>query len=340
MIDGYEVRDDQVLDEVEHGDVVVTVRRRLLGLPASGGGPPLAVEHSSAPGVGSGRPNVVLVHGLAQNKHTWRLSRRSFVAHLVRNGFDVWNVELRGHGDSRRLGARNATSIADYVHDATRVIAACPAPPFVIGHSLGGAVVLGAAARVPVAGVVHLAGVWTFATGNATLRALAAMSRRAAPMLTAAPVRMSTGWAGRVLGALYQVTDIAGYGFPIAGWTPGSLERDLLEERLAMGFDWESVEVWLEMSEAAASGQVLPAAAPFAAVDVPLLVLTGDHDPLVRPVDARRCFEASASSDRTLLVLDPFEHRVHWGHVDLILGTHAPDVVWRTITEWMSRRVR
>ena len=124
MIDGYEVRDDQVLDEVEHGDVVVTVRRRLLGLPASGGGPPLAVEHSSAPGVGSGRPNVVLVHGLAQNKHTWRLSRRSFVAHLVRNGFDVWNVELRGHGDSRRLGARNATSIADYVHDATRVIAA------------------------------------------------------------------------------------------------------------------------------------------------------------------------------------------------------------------------
>ena len=35
--------------------------------------------------------------------------------------------------------------------------------------------------------------------------------------------------------------------------------------------------------------------------------------------------------DRTFVELDPFEHEVHWGHLDLLLGSRAPDIVWPRI---------
>lgn len=148
---------------------------------------------------------------------------------------------------------------------------------------------------------------------------------------------MSTGWVGQLLGRLYAVTDIAGYGFPISGWVPGSMERDLLEERLALGFDWTSIEVWLEMS-AWANGAVVPGTDAFRQVDVPLLVLVGDADPLVRPADARACYEASGSTDKRIVELDAFHHGVHWGHVDLLLGRKAPEVVWPIVVDWLTER--
>lgn len=333
---------DAVLVSAEELDAIVdrgravAVRRELWRLDDVDK-PPLAVERTRASD-SSGGPIVVLVHGLAQNRFTWRLSGRSMVAWLAERGFEVLNLELRGHGLSRELGARNARGIADYVDDLVRVVARCDAPPFVIGHSLGGAVCLGASTRAPLAGLVHLGGLYSFASSNRTLRALARLSLAFQGTLTLSPVRMRTGWAGDLLGQLYQVTEFAGFGFPIAGWVPHSIERDLLRERLSLGFDWESVEVWLEMSRWAADGRPGDVLARFGEVDVPLLVVSGDHDALSRPEDGRRCFEASGSRDKTRVVLEPFDHQVHWGHVDMILGRHAPAVVWPIIGQWMTQR--
>ncbi|MEZ4239824.1 MAG: alpha/beta hydrolase [Myxococcota bacterium] len=86
------------------------------------------------------------------------------------------------------------------------------------------------------------------------------------------------------------------------------------------------------------AGEPFRWAPAFEALDVPLLVACGDADPLVRPADAQRCFEASGSRDKQLVVFDPFEHQVHWGHVDLILGRLAPAVVWPVLTSWMAAR--
>ncbi|MCB9678712.1 MAG: alpha/beta hydrolase [Alphaproteobacteria bacterium] len=325
----------EVRDEVVHGDRLVTVEREWLCLED---GPPLAVERTVRKG-GPTRPPVILVHGFAQNRFTWRISGRSMVAALADAGYEVLSLELRGHGLSRELGSGNATEFTEYIEDLERVVAICDRPPFAIGHSLGGAVVVGAASRVELAGVVPIAGVYTFATRNPTLRALGRLTLAAEPALRASPVRMSTGWAGRLLGRLYSVTDIAGYGFPISGWVPGSIERELLEERLELGFDWTSVEVWIEMSRWA-NGAPVPGAEAFRGVDVPLLVIVGDADPLVRPADAKNCFEASGSADKQLVVMDAFHHRVHWGHVDLILGKDAPELVWPQIIDWLDRRAK
>lgn len=334
-MNGAEVRAEGFVDEVVHGEVRVEVFRQELALPGRDGVPPLAVERTvTEAAVG---PPVVLVHGFAQNRFTWRIGGRSMVAYLAAMGHEVLNVELRGHGASRALGAGNATDFAEYVDDLVRVVDACEQPPFVIGHSLGGGVGVAASTLRPLGGLVHLAGVYTFATANPTLRALARLTLQMEPSLRRTPVRMSTGWAGRLLARMYAVTDIAGYGAPIAGWVPESLERELLAERLERGFDWTSVEVWLQMARWA-RGERFAWADAFQRTDVPLLVLCGDHDPLVREADSRACFEQSGSTDKEFVLFEPFHHRVHWGHVDLILGRHAPEVVWPVIADWIARR--
>lgn len=324
--------DRKVHDEVIHGDRLLEIERWSETLDD---GPPIVVEHTVRRG-GATKPPVVLIHGFAQNRYTWRISGRSLVAALAEQGHEVLNLELRGHGRSRQAGSDNAASFELYFDDLERVVRRCEVPPFAIGHSLGGAVAVGAASRIELAGLVHLAGIFTFARENLALQLLGRLTLSLQQGIPG-PARLSTGWVGRVLGRLYAVSDIAGYGFPIAGWTPGSIERPLLEERLSRGFDWTSVEVWLQMA-AWANGAVVPGTEAFGEVTTPLLVLCGDADPLVRPVDARACFDASGSEDKQLVVFDAFHNQVHWGHVDLILGRHAPEHVWPVILGWIDAR--
>ncbi len=324
------------VEEVAEPGRTVEVLRERLALDAADGHPPIAVERTVAPG-GATRPPVLLVHGFAQNRFTWRVSARSFCAYLAREGFEVLNLELRGHGLSRELGAGNASHFADYVADARRVVEALDQRPFVIGHSLGGAVGVGLCTETPVRGLVHLAGIYTFASANRTLRALARLTLAWERALLFAPIRLHTRWTGELVASLYAVTDIMGYGSPISGWAPESLEREVLAERLVQGFDWTSVEVWLQMSRWAL-GEPLAWREAFRRTDVPLLVVWGDLDPLVTEEDALACFEESGSSDKQWIRFDAFEHGAHFGHVDLILGRSAPAIVWPTLREWLVAR--
>lgn len=331
-----ETLSDHLVDEVVHADRSVTLRLRAQRLPATPSAPPLAIQRTTLP-EGPTRPPVLLVHGFAQNRFTWRLSRRSFSGYLAAAGYDVLNLELRGHGRSREYGARSATTFAQYVDDLCRAIDVAEQPPFVVGHSLGAGVAIGALAERELRGLVHLAGVYSFARHNRALRAMGRLNRLVEPALLRAPARVKTAFAGRVLGRLYRLTDVAGYGLPIAGWAPGSMERDLLEERLRKGFDWTSVEVWAQMARWA-DGEHFPYAPIWRRTQTPVLVLAGDRDPLVRPDDARLCFAQCGSPDKELTLFEPFDHAVHWGHVDLITGRHAPDHVWRRIHDWLDAR--
>ena len=323
----------ELLDEAVDDGVVARVLR---SRPPTPGNPPLAVVRTVHPD-GPTRPPVILVHGLAQNRYTWRIPGRSLTAWLARRGYEVLNLELRGHGRSREPGVRTAVRFSDYVDDLVRIVRGCGSVPFVIGHSLGGAVGIAAAEHAPLRGLVHLAGVYRFATHNRTLRWLARLTVAGEPTLRSLPVKVRTQLVGRAIARLYRITDVAGYGAPIAGWAPGSIERDRLADRLRLGFDWTSADVWVQMSRWAL-GEEPPFAASFRALDLPLLVLAGDADPLVTHADARITFEASGSTDKELLLLDAFEHGGHWGHIDLILGRRAPAVVWPHIGAWLDAR--
>ncbi|HYK87605.1 MAG TPA: alpha/beta hydrolase [Acidobacteriota bacterium] len=85
----------------------------------------------------NGKPNLILVHGSRDHARNWDL-----VAEAFANNFRVLAPDLRGHGDSGwATGAMY--SIPEYVLDLSALIDIVGRwPVFLIGHSLGGAIVL------------------------------------------------------------------------------------------------------------------------------------------------------------------------------------------------------
>ena len=83
----------------------------------------------------AGRPPLLLLHGFAQQAHSW-----DFVALGLRDLCHVISADLRGHGDSGWPAAHDYR-IGDYVGDvAAFVDSAAPGKPLLCGLSLGGRV--------------------------------------------------------------------------------------------------------------------------------------------------------------------------------------------------------
>src|SRR5437870_1821438 len=87
-----------------------------------------------------GRGAVLLIHGYAQNRYAWHVSRRSLANYLAEAGFDVFNLDLRGNGRSRELGTPRAQAWSEYVEgDLPRAVDAVRAlsgewSVFLVGH--------------------------------------------------------------------------------------------------------------------------------------------------------------------------------------------------------------
>ena len=298
------------------------------------------------------RGAVLLVHGFAQNRYSWHLSTRSFVNYLADRGFDVFNLELTGHGRSREYGTATALSFDEYVEDASAVLdALCvwgsAKSMFVVGHSLGGAVCYAAATHRPerVAGLVSLAGLYSFGANPVTrgiARFLEGM-RPLEPALRRLGASVASRFLSRAIVDRLDETDRLFRLFPMAGWVPGSTEPHVLQERLIKGFDWTGLNILLTMLRWAADGSFegeggTNYAEAFSQLDLPLLVIAGDRDRLVPPADARPAYDLSRSHDKTYKLFSPVNEKVHWGHLDIVLGENAPEYVWPYIGKWLLAR--
>jgi len=91
---------------------------------------------------------IVLVHGFLDL--AWGFSR--LVEYLLASLGDVHILapDMRGHGDSDRIGAGGYYHFFDYVPDLADVIAACAGPELtLVGHSMGGTIAAYFAATFP-----------------------------------------------------------------------------------------------------------------------------------------------------------------------------------------------
>jgi pimeloyl-ACP methyl ester carboxylesterase len=92
---------------------------------------------------GQGEPAVVLVHGWALDHHVWDGQTPA-----LEKRHRVVTLDLAGHGGSG--GARSAWTMAAFGEDVKAVVEAVGAKQVVlVGHSMGGPVVLEAARRMP-----------------------------------------------------------------------------------------------------------------------------------------------------------------------------------------------
>ena len=99
------------------------------------------------------KPPVIMVHGAFCGGWCFDGFRDAFDA----EGWWVAAPDLPGHAPEDRPSAVVGLSLRDYTDAVVRAIDACPVPPVLLGHSMGGLVVQLAAARRPVAGLILLA---------------------------------------------------------------------------------------------------------------------------------------------------------------------------------------
>ncbi len=301
------------------------------------------------------RTPVILIHGVGQNRFSFDLSRRSMMNFLVSEGFDVYNAELRGHGLSRANGSPYPKTFDDYVdYDLPALIdfvrrLSRHDKVFVIGHSLGGTISYAAApdqqqylkGLVPIAGPCHLGrGVPLLQGLGKTLGFL----QRALPVGHLLPEFFMVDLIGVLASPLINLIDHPRNGVLDHIWFPRSIERDILLERIELGFDRTGTAVigimvrWANSGEFHDTNRERDFEERLKQVEVPALFITGDRDTAVPAPSVEGAFQNLLGPDKTWREFGMERDGVHFGHCDLICGSEAPGIVWPVISAWLKER--
>jgi pimeloyl-ACP methyl ester carboxylesterase len=81
---------------------------------------------------------MVLVHGLWCTAAVWR----RFMGYMAHRGWTCHAVHLRGDQGAMMAAETGRLCFADHAEVVRRCMAACPAPPVLVGHDVGGLLVL------------------------------------------------------------------------------------------------------------------------------------------------------------------------------------------------------
>jgi polyhydroxyalkanoate synthase subunit PhaC len=293
------------------------------------------------------RATVLLVHGFGQNRYSWHISKRSFVNYLAQAGYDVFNLELRGHGRSGPLLPTQRASFEAYASEDLPLAikhsleVSGQDKLFLIGHSLGGA--LAYAAAEPHAnrlrGIITFAGVFDYGKGLPMIQTIERLSRLFVPLTKHRPFNLQ--WITKVLAPRLSYLEPLLYAARVLPWHPNNIERPLLTEYLLHAFDTGSFDVLAEVFRwlrAGSFGANLGAAQRFFSVDVPLLVLSASRDLFNHPSGVKPAYDGSRSKDKTYHEFSMKNQGVDFGHVDIILGRDAPRIIWPVVRAWLDQR--
>ena len=105
-------------------------------------------------GRANGRPPLLFVHGGYCDGWCWE---PHFLPWFAARGYAAHALSLRGHGASGGRESLFVASLDDFAVDVAKVAASLPAPPVLIGHSMGAAIVERLLAAGPVRAAALLA---------------------------------------------------------------------------------------------------------------------------------------------------------------------------------------
>ena len=294
---------------------------------------------------------VVLVHGFGQNRYAWHLPERSFANDLSDHGFDVFNVDLRGHGRSRELGAPRSSGVDDYIRgDLPAVIDAVLERTgherlFLVGHSLGGICVAAAAALDPerVAGVVTIGSPHALGRDHAVLGGLLRALGRTVGftgVLRGSRAPLPVDLLGKISTAVRFTRfawDNERAPLPVRAWKPGTFSGSEMISYLERTMDGASLGTLHDLVQLATTGDLRSRidgqsyTKLIERSELPLLALGGAQDLVANPSSVRPIYERSHSLDKQYI-------EVEAGHADLLLGRQAPELVWPAVASWLKRR--
>ena len=93
---------------------------------------------SRYPSADPNRTPLLFIHGALHGAWCWEAH---FLDYFAERGFAAHAVNLRGHGKSDGGDRLRWTPIADFVEDIANAARQLPAPPVLIGHSMGGFII-------------------------------------------------------------------------------------------------------------------------------------------------------------------------------------------------------
>jgi poly[(R)-3-hydroxyalkanoate] polymerase subunit PhaC len=329
---------------------------------------PLVIERLASSSDLAG-PSVVLCHGFGGNRFNFDLDdRHSLARYLIREGFDVWLVELRGHGRSKAAphmpASRRPWNMDHHVEmDLPAILQAIARlsgqqPMIWIGHSLGGTLAYCLLARRPeferfLAGVItigspaHVTRPPGRFLAPATLFLLKVFGRRRTlPLRRAARIVFSD--AARRCGSQTVWRR----------WVnPENIHPDVLARTVDAGLEDLSIATLRQWSLSLQDGNLLTADGGFdyccglARIAVPFLFVAGTGDRIAPVETVLSAFDCVGSADKCLRVFgkDGFEQwpdrttktlsgRVDYGHEDLLLGEASSLEVFPYVAEWIRHR--
>lgn len=310
----------------------------------------LALCRYEHPGGARARLPVLVCHGLGANRFSFDLGRApSLAMSLAQAGFDVWVLELRGHGRSERPGLfakrRFGWSFDDYLRfDLPAAIEKVQEVTgqqqlHAIGHSMGGMLMLSHCGKASdIRSAVTIGSSLDFTHSGSDFARLLKWKwlAHALPALPAGLLALMVApCTGRVANRIEECTmwfanvDPAVTRLHYAN-TFHAISSPVLQQ-LSTVFEagglrhWGSAESYL--NQAAASR-------------VPTLFIAADRDRQCPPEACQRTYERlrqSADIHRLVVFGKETGQQEHYGHFDLLLGKRAADEVFPEIEGWLRR---
>ena len=313
----------------------------------------LVVERFDPVDGNDGKPGILLIHGIGQNRYTWNMPGRSFAEHLARRGHTVFNLELRGHGWSRGDPPQYPTSLCQYVdYDVPAAIRHAVKETggriFIIAHSMGAIItcLLHRAMQDYLKGIISVAGPTHFGRGMFMVKWLARTGLALEGLLPGFIPRLPhfpVDWIGKLTRLFVFYLNLPHNHFPYQIWVPRSLEKEKLLFRIGDAFDRDGLPVFLEFLEMAAERKhpresLARYRSRLTDLKVPILFIVGSQDKVVPLESVRPGYEMVPSPDKTLKLFDRECTDADWGHVDIICGREAPEKIWPYMVEWLEGR--
>jgi len=274
----------------------------------SADGTPLHARRWLPPG--APRAVLAIVHGYAEH-----LGRYEHVAaYFAARGYAVYAVDLRGHGESE--GARvRVRSFAEYLDDVGALLSYARAqhpgaPLFVLGHSMGGAIVALSLVTRPADARGFLLSGPVLPNPQASL--LRRIGAAVVEHLALVIGRIAPGFGLRTLDAAMVSRD------------PGVVAR----------YDSDPLNYRGKVPAGTVAAMLRAVRAVERRVDrvtQPLLIAHGGADALASPDGARWLYEHAPSADKTLRIYDGLYHE--------ILNEPEQEQVMAEIASWMDARL-
>lgn len=304
------------------------------------------------PSEASERLPVLLCHGLGSNHTTFDMAAECSLARfLAEEGYDVWAIDLRGHGKSEIPSffndKRYGWSFDDYLLKdlpaaVEHILKETGQARFHwIGHSMGGVLLYATLSRLGGARIASGCAVASGLDYGRSSSRFGALDK--------------WRWLVRPLPALPYglfvlfVCPLAGrFGIPAERFLywPENIHSGLCRKLLANNAHAISTSVLMQLSTALKPGGLrwkddsVKYLDGLSQTNVPVLALVGDQD-LQCPLEAAEIPIDALHATTQVLLFGPQEgHREHYGHFDLLLGRYAKEEVFPHILSWLRSHDR